>query len=71
MGIRKESRDEKYDVVVVVGTLSRESHHGWRYIDFGPDGKLYIALGAPCNVCERDGFANISRMNPDGTSQVV
>jgi len=67
----ESSLDSIPEPVVVVGTLSRESHHGWRYIDFGPDGKLYIALGAPCNVCERDGFANISRMNPDGTSQEV
>ena len=56
---------------IVIDTLSTERHHGWRYIDFGPDGKLYIALGAPCNVCERDGFANISRMNADGSDQEV
>jgi len=56
---------------VVIDTLSTERHHGWRYIDFGPDGKLYIAIGAPCNVCDRDGFANISRMNADGSEQEV
>jgi glucose/arabinose dehydrogenase len=49
--------------------LPSESHHGWRYIDFGPDGELYIAIGAPCNICERDGFAQIVRMNPDGTGR--
>lgn len=52
---------------LVVDKLPRERHHGWRYIDFGPDGKLYVAIGAPCNVCDRDGFGNISRMNPDGS----
>jgi glucose/arabinose dehydrogenase len=52
---------------VIIDTLSTERHHGWRYIDFGPDGKLYIALGAPCNVCESEGAANISRMNADGS----
>jgi glucose/arabinose dehydrogenase len=57
--------------VVVIDTLLPERHHGWRYMDFGPDGKLYIALGAPCNVCERKGSANISRMNPDGSGQEV
>ena len=56
---------------VVIDSLSTERHHGWRYIDFGPDGKLYISLGAPCNVCERDGFANISRMNADGSGQEI
>ena len=59
------------DPDVVIDTLSTETHHGWRYIDFGPDGKLYIAIGAPCNVCEREGFANISRMNPDGSAQEI
>lgn len=57
--------------VVVMDTLPAERHHGWRYIDFGPDGKLYTALGAPCNVCERPGAANISRMNADGSDQEV
>jgi glucose/arabinose dehydrogenase len=57
--------------VIVMNTLSTEKYHGWRYIDFGPDGKLYVALGAPCNVCERKGLANISRMNADGSDQQV
>ena len=57
--------------VEIIDTLLPERHHGWRYIDFGPDDKLYIALGAPCNVCEREGSANISRMNPDGSGLEV
>lgn len=56
---------------IVIDTLPSERHHGWRYIDFGPDGKLYFALGAPCNVCDRDGFANISRINRDGTGREI
>ena len=27
-----------------------KSHHGWKYIAFGPDGLLYIPVGAPCNI---------------------
>lgn len=52
-------------------TLPDERHHGWRFIDFGPDGKLYISIGAPCNICDRDdeGFAQIWRMNPDGSGR--
>lgn len=51
--------------------LPAERHHGWRYIGFGPDGKLYVGIGAPCNVCDRgaEGFAQIIRMNPDGTER--
>jgi len=46
--------------------LPSARHHGWRYIGFGPDDKLYISIGAPCNVCDLDGYARIDRMNPDG-----
>ena len=59
------------DPEIIIDTLSTETHHGWRYIDFGPDGKLYVAIGAPCNVCEREGFANITRMNADGSDQEI
>lgn len=38
--------------VVVYDRLPKETHHGWRYIGFGPDGALYASIGAPCNICE-------------------
>lgn len=56
--------------VVVYNNLPTESHHGWRYTKFGYNGKLYIGIGAPCNVCLRQDdkrFASIIRMNDDGT----
>ncbi len=55
--------------VVVNDTFPGDRHHGWKFIRFGPDGQLYVPVGAPCNVCERsDGhYALIMRMNPDGT----
>ena len=57
---------------VAIAQLPPERHHGWRYIAFGPDGKLYVAVGAPCNVCPRtDGFATIERMNADGSGREV
>ena len=49
--------------------LPSDRHHGWRYIGFGPDGKLYISIGAPCNVCDEFGYAQIIRVNPDGTGR--
>jgi glucose/arabinose dehydrogenase len=56
---------------VVVSDLPSEKHHGWKYIDFGPDGWLYVPVGAPCNICETNGgeqfddprFASILRFN--------
>jgi len=57
--------------VVVVADLPRETHHGWRYLAFGPDGKLYVPIGAPCNSCDTPGFATITRMNADGSGREV
>jgi glucose/arabinose dehydrogenase len=51
--------------------LPRDRHHGWRYIAFAPDGKLYVAIGAPCNICNEPKYASISRMNPDGSGLEV
>ncbi len=47
--------------------------HGWKYINFGPDGKLYVPVGAPCNICKPDfdDFGNIQRMDPDGSHREV
>ncbi|HET7500371.1 MAG TPA: sorbosone dehydrogenase family protein [Kofleriaceae bacterium] len=54
--------------VVVTDKLPTHEHHGWRYMRFGPDGWLYIAIGAPCNLCKREDpiFATIARMKPEG-----
>jgi len=50
--------------VVVASDLPRERHHGVKTIRFGPDGQLYINIGAPCNVCEPRGeFNTISRLD--------
>lgn len=49
--------------------LPSKSRHSYRYIGFGPDNKLYITIGAPCNVCDEDGFGRIIRMNPDGSDR--
>jgi hypothetical protein len=57
--------------VVVTDALPGKDHHGWKYLRFGPDGKLYIPVGAPCNICDEKGFAEIRRMNPDGTGMEV
>jgi len=50
-----------------------EAHHGWKYIAFGPDGKLYVPVGAPCNICESKDpvYASITRMNADGSGREV
>jgi glucose/arabinose dehydrogenase len=62
--------DRPPDPVVVYDQLPAERGHTWKYLGFGPDGLLYVPVGAPCNVCERldePRFATILRMKPDGT----
>jgi glucose/arabinose dehydrogenase len=54
---------------VLIDSLPRDRHHGWKFIKVSPDGKLYVPVGAPCNVCEREDelYASILRMNLDGS----
>ncbi len=63
--------DEAAASPMCITRLPTEQHHGWRYIAFRPDDKLYVAIGAPCNVCDKGdvGYAQILRMNPDGTGR--
>jgi len=57
----------------VISTYPSDRHHGWKYIAFGPDGKLYVPVGAPCNICESEDeiYASITRVNPDGSGREV
>lgn len=58
---------------VVVDHFPKEISHGWKFIAFGPDEKLYVPVGAPCNVCEPDPdrYALIGRLNPDGSEYEI
>lgn len=59
--------------VVVNDKYPTETHHGWKYIAFGPDGKLYIPVGAPCNICESADpvYASITSINADGSGREI
>jgi glucose/arabinose dehydrogenase len=62
-----ESRlDDPPEPVVVSDAFPDDAHHGWKYLRFGPDGMLYVPVGAPCNVCDEAGYANIRRISVDG-----
>lgn len=60
---------------VIYDGYPTERHHGWKFIAFGPDGKLYVPVGGPCNVCDKEDenemYASITRMNPDGSDVEV
>ncbi|MGH8057768.1 MAG: PQQ-dependent sugar dehydrogenase [Candidatus Entotheonellia bacterium] len=55
--------------VIVSDRFPKDRSHGWKFIRFGPDGLLYVPVGAPCNICEPDPnrYAAIMRMRPDGS----
>ncbi|MGD8630470.1 MAG: sorbosone dehydrogenase family protein [Gammaproteobacteria bacterium] len=51
---------------VITADYPDDAHHGWKFIAFGPDGWLYVPVGAPCNVCLPDAeiYASITRLDP-------
>ncbi|MFL2726100.1 MAG: PQQ-dependent sugar dehydrogenase [Gammaproteobacteria bacterium] len=53
------------DKKLVTDNLPSDAWHGWKWIKHGPDGKLYVPVGAPCNVCLKDDprYASIMRLN--------
>ena len=56
---------------IVRDDFPSDRSHGWKFIKFGPDGKLYVPVGAPCNICLKENvderYASITRMNADGS----
>lgn len=53
---------------VVYDKLPSDKHHGWKYLKFGPDGKLYSAIGAPCNICDPgQPYGTLFRVARDGS----
>jgi glucose/arabinose dehydrogenase len=70
-GIEKNPNAQAVDMTAAF-RLPKEQHHNWKYVDFGPDGKLYVPFGAPCNICEvTDEYAQIRRYNADGSGMEV
>jgi glucose/arabinose dehydrogenase len=58
--------------VMIYDKLPGEVPHGWKFIKIGPDGKLYVPTGAPCNICDiKEGYAQIARMNLDGSGMEI
>lgn len=68
--LRYDGIDDKLESppepVVVVDDYPTDRHHGWKYIAFGPDGWLYVPVGAPCNICDPDDpiYATLTRIRP-------
>ena len=53
------------DPVVITDRLPGDGHHGWKHLEFAPDGMLWVPVGAPCNVCDPAApYASLLRMDP-------
>jgi glucose/arabinose dehydrogenase len=63
---------EPVDLTQAFG-LPTEEHHGWKFANFGPDGRLYLNIGVPCNICEfnRDRHALLVSFNADGSGRRI
>ncbi|MEP1306145.1 MAG: PQQ-dependent sugar dehydrogenase [Balneola sp.] len=76
---RFDNIDQTYanspEPTLVTDELPTEGHHGWKYIAFGPDDKLYVPIGAPCNICNHEDdnplFATLTKMNVDGSEHKI
>jgi glucose/arabinose dehydrogenase len=68
----EDNLDSPPQPVVIYDDLPNHQSHGWRYISIGPDNKLYINVGAPCNICiPPEENAQIRRINLDGSGAEV
>ena len=59
--------------ILISDKFPSDKHHGWKYISIGPDNKLYVPVGAPCNICESKDeiYSTITRMDLDGKNQEI
>jgi glucose/arabinose dehydrogenase len=68
----EDNLDNPGKPVVIYDDLPNHQSHGWKFIAIGPDNKLYINVGAPCNICEPpEANAQIRRINLDGSGAEV
>jgi len=75
--IRLDDIENKLDappvpIVVKADLPNPRQGHSWKFLDFGPDGSLYVSVGSTCNVCEPEPMtAAILRMKADGSNVEV
>ena len=75
--LRYDDVDQRLDRLptpaTVLDGLPKEKRHSARFMAIGPDDKLYVSVGSPCNVCEskNDDYGIIVRVNADGSGREI
>ena len=68
----ESNADVKPTDITAAFKLPPKAHHNWKFLNIGPDGKLYVPFGAPCNICDVEPeYAQIRRYNWDGSGMEV
>jgi Raf kinase inhibitor-like YbhB/YbcL family protein len=60
-------------LTLLIKDLADAGQHADRTIAFGPDGQLYMSVGATCNACNEDNPENATmlRITPDGKTRRI
>jgi len=73
--LRLDGIEDKLDAPQVTDVseqlkMPASTHHNWKFAAIGPDKKLYVAIGSPCNICEINTGVHglIRRQNLDGSN---
>ena len=68
----EDNLDKPPAPTVIYDKLPGDVPHGWKFLRFGPDDKLYVPIGAPCNICDAgDRYTQIFRIGTDGSGMEV
>ena len=68
----EDNLDKSPKPVEIYSDLPKDEAHGWKFIAIGPDNKLYVPIGQPCNNClPPDTHGQIRRINLDGSGAEV
>ena len=68
----EDNLDNPPKPVVIYSDFLNHQSHGWKFMALGPDNKLYVDVGSPCNICEPPATnGQIRRINLDGSGAEV
>jgi glucose/arabinose dehydrogenase len=68
----EDDLDNPAKPTVIYDQLPTDEFHGWKFIGIGPDNKLYVPVGQPCNNCiPPETHGQIRRINFDGSGAEV